>query len=787
MMALRRNRIKGIVANVCNQRRKNVNDINIKSEIFETSEAQDVTRDPIKKGDQDKIISPDEKCQSESSSDKNLESAPNLSIERVENFDEASSQRNIIKIPESINVSYKCEDSDGNKHQEDNQREYPKENRVCDENVSTDESSQTNGKQKVSFSTVSGESVYTLDETVLLPISNSFSHLEGAKASGKEKPSDKPIQLVSNTVNSDTEYPPPLSPSKINRTRIKAVPRFGKRKASYSASESEDESRKHRIRNDSVCSSTSVVADSVGECMSPQRQKEVTASTVSKKCNRSEQTRKLAEARREFQRRFGTNVPDRKKLRMMDLIFYNPVSNRIVNEKKSEEENTKIEDKTPNDPTDEDVIVEDTRVQKDSEKSDDEDAIPVPQIKIGPSGEIVLDEKSLVIENKEVKRQKEEMQKTKILDGDLDYGYGIYKKHKRSKNWTHEETVRFYKALNIIGTDFTLMCELFPNRSRRELKMKFKKEERTNKMLLNRAVMQPCSFEFDELKNEAATEERQMEEMKKLREDAKKRRAEESKLKQEELAEKAKKRKAVPTENLRIIKLPKTKQKKKKKSKKVELDIDAYVNENDADESDIGPRSESDEEIVIPQGPTRSGRMPKVTKKYENELCTIENLMLKNKVPDNIKPTDVEPGSIMIINEMGPNGEPIYKIFMVTPDHTATPLNISSDKVTEAIQLKKGMSAQNIVTISENVTDDEVEIPLENNLTIPADGTITNLKTKLLKGESVSLTSENELVQVNKDIISEYESDSSVPPGGTRTTSENVSCTRNYVVMNSEN
>lgn len=50
------------------------------------------------------------------------------------------------------------------------------------------------------------------------------------------------------------EYRAPQSPNKINRTRIKAIPRFGQRRTSFSASESEDDNRKTYIRqrNDSV-------------------------------------------------------------------------------------------------------------------------------------------------------------------------------------------------------------------------------------------------------------------------------------------------------------------------------------------------------------------------------------------------------------------------------------------------------------------------------------------------------------------------------------------------------
>lgn len=50
-----------------------------------------------------------------------------------------------------------------------------------------------------------------------------------------------------------THPPAPPSPSKINRGRIKVIPRFGQRRQSFSASESEDDNRKsNRIRNDSV-------------------------------------------------------------------------------------------------------------------------------------------------------------------------------------------------------------------------------------------------------------------------------------------------------------------------------------------------------------------------------------------------------------------------------------------------------------------------------------------------------------------------------------------------------
>lgn len=150
-------------------------------------------------------------------------------------------------------------------------------------------------------------------------------------------------------------------------------------------------------------------------------------------------------------------------------------------------------------------------------QSEDESGIPAPQIKIGPDGQIVVDEKSLVIENKEVKRNQEAIQKSALIDGDIIGKYGVYKRPVRPKEWTKHETLIFYKALNTIGTDFTLMNEIFPNRSRRELKMKFKKEERMNKALIDRAIMHPINYNILELKHEVEAERRVLAEKEKLR------------------------------------------------------------------------------------------------------------------------------------------------------------------------------------------------------------------------------------------------------------------------------
>lgn len=113
------------------------------------------------------------------------------------------------------------------------------------------------------------------------------------------------------------------------------------------------------------------------------------------------------------------------------------------------------------------------------------------------------------------------LQSSEIVDGDTEVGVG-YSRSKRPKEWTKSETLRFYNALNSIGTDFMLMCELFPKRNRKELKMKFKKEEKLNRALVDKALTQPRQFDMQDLLKELDNEVAEIERQEKLQEEKKK-------------------------------------------------------------------------------------------------------------------------------------------------------------------------------------------------------------------------------------------------------------------------
>lgn len=136
------------------------------------------------------------------------------------------------------------------------------------------------------------------------------------------------------------------------------------------------------------------------------------------------------------------------------------------------------------------------------ENEDDPSAIPAPQVKVGPDGQLIIDEQSLVIEQTGAKRGREILASEAIIEDDNNRSGGFYKKHKRSKDWPNWETYKFYKVLNVVGPDFLLMQTLFPNRTRQEIKQKYKKEERVNHKLVEKALKYHQEFDTKMLEQE---------------------------------------------------------------------------------------------------------------------------------------------------------------------------------------------------------------------------------------------------------------------------------------------
>ncbi|KAJ8717831.1 hypothetical protein PYW07_005761 [Mythimna separata] len=343
----------------------------------------------------------------------------------------------------------------------------------------------------------------------------------------------KPLAMLKNEIiseNAEVLFDPivPLpSPSKV-RPKLRPVPRLAplrRNSVQGSASESEDESRRallsgggastpapprqrhdshtshstmhslpnreiNRIRNDSVCSSVSQATTQPAPASSPVKDKHVSKS------------RRLDMSRRTAAMRRRREAVKKDTMTMYDLIFYNPTSNPIVPDKdeiKAQEANKEAKEEAARN-----AAVKKTDDKMEEQSEPETDAAPVPQIKLGPNGEIMLDEQSLVIKQSE----KRKVSSSVVHEGAWGTGStsGRYRRTPRTADWSDAETVRFYRALAALGTDFMLMENLFPGRTRRDLKLKFKKEERVNMAQVDKALRMTCKWDAARLVDEFQAE-----------------------------------------------------------------------------------------------------------------------------------------------------------------------------------------------------------------------------------------------------------------------------------------
>ncbi|XP_065078661.1 uncharacterized protein Bdp1 [Ochlerotatus camptorhynchus] len=264
-------------------------------------------------------------------------------------------------------------------------------------------------------------------------------------------------------------------------------------------------------------------------------------SLKSRKTIKQEESQKASDAKRDLRKRLNNiqNI-DKQSLTMFDMIYYNPVKNPMkspaLSKKGSLENIPRMVDR-------ESRSVSKSRsptpapMMPPPEAPSAPSTQPTPQIKLGPNGEMILDEASLVIENEREKALRDSMAKAEIVYVDEFSGNsGYYSRYKRTRDWPPEETIRFYRCLHTIGTDFSMMIQLFPNRSRRDLKLKFKKEERLNLKLVNKALLFPKEFNIEELQQQFQEED---EEIERIREQERQEKAElDEKLKQQKMAKK---------------------------------------------------------------------------------------------------------------------------------------------------------------------------------------------------------------------------------------------------------
>jgi len=118
-----------------------------------------------------------------------------------------------------------------------------------------------------------------------------------------------------------------------------------------------------------------------------------------------------------------------------------------------------------------------------------------PQVRV-VNGKIVLDEESLTISTDEGRMGTGDY--NVVIETGNHITYTSFTNRNSSEKWTPTETEAFYKALRTYGTDFSLIERIFPNRTRRQIRNKFKREEKENLRKVDEALRARLPIDINE-------------------------------------------------------------------------------------------------------------------------------------------------------------------------------------------------------------------------------------------------------------------------------------------------
>lgn len=185
------------------------------------------------------------------------------------------------------------------------------------------------------------------------------------------------------------------------------------------------------------------------------------------------------------------------KMCIRDWVFQNPTENPIL-EKSTSKPASESKSIPECQQKEKEIFLHEHNDNKPNiEEKHSNEVYHCPRLVVLENGEVVCEDKSLVVEKS---KENDVFNSEPITDN------GVYSSSKsRGKIWSEKETAVFFKALEIYGTDFSLIEKILGNRSRRELKFKFKREERLNCKLVHELIFRNeafCVKRFDKLEQE---------------------------------------------------------------------------------------------------------------------------------------------------------------------------------------------------------------------------------------------------------------------------------------------
>ncbi|XP_033647816.1 uncharacterized protein LOC117307239 [Asterias rubens] len=203
-----------------------------------------------------------------------------------------------------------------------------------------------------------------------------------------------------------------------------------------------------------------------------------------------------------------TQPPERSKMTMSDLIYFNPKTSPMKNTLGNREK------RFPRTIMTEHAVSANNSVNSSAHNSDneaeeeekEEDVDPfAPQVKIGPDGSIILDSTSLVKDASPAKTLHLENSEA-VQEESSHTTYASFGKRTYTTAWSVKDTAKFYMALSAVGTDFTMINAMFPKRTRQQIKNKFKREERLNRIALDKAIKDRKHFDMSLFNKEPSSD-----------------------------------------------------------------------------------------------------------------------------------------------------------------------------------------------------------------------------------------------------------------------------------------
>ncbi|XP_051960769.1 transcription factor TFIIIB component B'' homolog isoform X2 [Xyrauchen texanus] len=209
---------------------------------------------------------------------------------------------------------------------------------------------------------------------------------------------------------------------------------------------------------------------------------------------------------------------DHTKMTMRELIYYLPASNPMKPLTEEEQKASEIvvpnspkptSSETADDPPVQEEVAGDAGHEEEVEETETvdetqpegEEPLLVPRVKVAEDGSLIIDEESLTVQVLRAKGPNPAEDRDPIFERGSTTTYSSFRKGSYTKPWSNGETEMFYLAISMVGTDFSMIGQLFPHRARMEIKNKFKKEERNNSWRVDKAFKEKRRLDVEFFKN----------------------------------------------------------------------------------------------------------------------------------------------------------------------------------------------------------------------------------------------------------------------------------------------